>query len=91
MANVVLTPEYEAVKVTAVAVLTLPAVTENVAEVDPCGTVTLDGTVATEGDALIATVAPPLAAGELNAIVQLDVVEGSIDIGLHVRLFRMGV
>ncbi len=41
---VVLAPEHEAVSVTPVAVLTVPAVTANVAEVAPCVTVTLAGT-----------------------------------------------
>ena len=44
--NVMLTPEWAAVKVAAVEELTVPAVTVNVAEVDPAGTVTLAGTLA---------------------------------------------
>ena len=44
--NVLLTPEYEAVKVAAVEELTVPAVTVNVADVEPCATVTLAGTLA---------------------------------------------
>ena len=43
---VLLAPEYDAVIVAGVDVLTVPAVTVNVAEVAPCATVTLDGTLA---------------------------------------------
>ncbi len=68
--NVLLRPKYEAVNVTDVVVLTVPAVTVNVLEVWPCGTVTVTGTPAAavlelESD----TAAPPLPA----AVVRLTV------------------
>ena len=68
--NVALTPEYDAVKVAVVEELTVPAVTVNVAEVEPAGTVTLDGTVAAvvlELESEIAT--PPVAAAEVRVTV----------------------
>ncbi len=71
--------------------LTVPAVAENVAEVDPCGMLTLAGTVAADGEALIATVAPPLPAGELKLMAQVDAAEVAIDKGAHVRLCKTGV
>jgi hypothetical protein len=58
--NVLLTPESEAVNVTGVATLTLPAVTEKVAEVEPFATVTIAGMLTTEEDEPSAIVAPPL-------------------------------
>jgi ethanolamine utilization microcompartment shell protein EutL len=72
-------------------VLTLPAVTENVAEVDPCGTVIEAGTVATVGDALNAIVAPPLNAGEVSATVQVDPAVAVSDVGLHEIPLKEGV
>ena len=46
MLAVLLTPEYVAVKVTEVELVNVPAVTEKVAEMAPCGTVTLEGMLA---------------------------------------------
>jgi hypothetical protein len=55
-----LTPAYAAVKVTAVEAVTLPVVTLNVAELDPCGTVTDAGAPATaEFELEIDTATPP--------------------------------
>lgn len=88
--NVEVAPEYEAVKVTGVELLTLPAVTENVAEVEPCGIVTDDGTIAPAGDELRFTVAPPLRAVEVSVTVQVDAVDGPIDTGLQVNPFKLG-
>ena len=77
--------------VTGVATLTVPAVTGNVAEVAPCGTLTLEGTFAPAGAALSPTVAPPARAAEVRVTVQVDPAEGETEVGLHERLFRPGV
>ncbi len=82
---------YDAVKVTEVAVLTLPALTEKVVDVDPCGTVTFDGTVATAGDALIATAAPPLGAAAVSVTVHVEPVEGLTEVGVQARLLKAAV
>lgn len=89
--NVVVAPENEAVSVTGVAVLTLPAVTENVVEVEPCGTVTVAGTFAAAGDALIPIAAPPLSAADVSVTVQVEPTVGVNDVGVHTRLLRAGV
>jgi len=73
-----------------VAVLTLPAVTENVVEVEPCGTVTLAGRLASAGDALRPIVAPPLSAEDVSATEQLDPADGETDLGLHERTLKVG-
>jgi len=53
-----------------VAVVTLPAVTENVADVEPCGTVTDEGTLATaEFELASETTAPPLPAADVSLTV----------------------
>jgi hypothetical protein len=44
--TVLFTPEYEAVSVTGVEVLMFPVVSTKLADVDPCGIVTLGGTLA---------------------------------------------
>ncbi len=89
--NVDFAPEYDALKVTTVDVLTVPAVAENVADVAPCGTVTLVGTVAEAGEAVIAMDAPPVPAAPVSETVQVDVADCAMDSGLQVRLFRTGV
>ncbi|HUA85830.1 MAG TPA: hypothetical protein VMB85_18350 [Bryobacteraceae bacterium] len=67
---VLLAPEYDAVSVTEVAVLTVPAVIANVAEVDPAATVKLAGTLAAELFELDNdTTAPPEGAAELSVTV----------------------
>ena len=76
---------------TGVLALTLPAVTENVAEVEPCEIATVAGTLAPAGDELSVTVAPPLKAAEVSVTVQVDPVEGLTDVGLHERLLKRGV
>jgi hypothetical protein len=81
--NVSLTPAWEAVRVTEVGVVTLPAVTENVAEAEPWGTVTLDGMVTSEGDELRLMIVPPLPADELRSTVQVEPAAGLNVIGMH--------
>lgn len=76
---------------TAVAALTPPAATENDVDVDSWGTVTLDGTVATAGDALIATTAPPLGAPSVSVTIHVLPPEGLTKMGLHERLFKAGI
>jgi hypothetical protein len=68
----------------------VPSVTEKVAEVEPCGTVAVVGTVTRAGDALSAIVAPPLNAADVSATVQVDPAEGVSDAGLHDMLLRAG-
>ena len=57
--NVSLTPAREAVKATGVGVATLPAVTGNVVEVEPSGTVTVVDMLTSAGSELKLMVAPP--------------------------------
>lgn len=71
--------------------LTVPAVTENVVELEPCGTVTVVGTFAAVGAALIPTEAPPLGAADVSVTVQVDPTDGVNVAGLHERLLRVGV
>lgn len=67
--NVAVTPEYEAVSVTEVEVVTVPVVTENVAEVEPCGTVTEAGTLTAAFGLESDTTAPPEGAAEAKVTV----------------------
>jgi hypothetical protein len=76
--------------VTAVAEVTLPAVTANVDDVEPCGTVTVEGMLTSAGDELRSTVAPPLPGAEVNATVQVDPVDGLTVIGVHEKPLRAG-
>jgi hypothetical protein len=76
--------------VTAVCVLTLPAVTENVVEVEPCGTVTVEGMLTSAGDELRLIVLPPLPAAEVNATVQVDPAAGLTATGVHEKPLRAG-
>jgi hypothetical protein len=72
--KVLLTPEYVAVNVAAVEELTAPAVTVNVADVEPCGTVTLAGTVAAAVLELESeTTTPPVAAADVRVTVPVPV------------------
>lgn len=70
--------------------LTVPAVTAKVAEVWPCDTVTVEGTLASAGEALMPIVAPPLKAGEVNDTEQVAPDEGLTVVGLQVRLLSPG-
>ena len=67
------------------AVVTVPAVTENVFEIEPWGMVTLAGTVAAAEEALTAITAPPLGAADVSETVQVDPAEGVIVAGLQER------
>ena len=67
---------------TEVATLTLPAVTVNVADVAPCATVTLDGTLAAEALELDSdTTAPPVGAAAVNVTVPVPVCPLTIVVG----------
>ena len=90
MPNVSLAPAKEAVRVTPVEMATFPAATENVVEVEPCGTVTVEGMLAPAGDALKLMVAPPLPAAEVSATVHVEPTVGLIIIGLHEKPFKLG-
>jgi hypothetical protein len=70
MPKVAVKPEYLAVSVTGVAVLTLPAATVKLAEVEPCRTVTDDGTLAAgEFELDSVTTSPPPDAASVRLIV----------------------
>lgn len=70
--------------------LTLPAVSENVVEVDPWGTVIFAGRLTSAGDAPSPIVAPPLGAADVRATVHFDPADGETDVGLHERLLKVG-
>jgi len=69
----------------------VPAVTENVADVEPCGTVTVAGTFAPAGDELSETVAPPLGAAEVSETVQVDPTDGVSEVGLQEKPLKLEV
>jgi len=89
--NVSLTPVRDAVKVTGVGVATPPAVTGNVVEVEPCGTVTVDCIVTSTGAELRLIVVPPLPAARVNCTVQVVPADGLIDVELQEKPFKLGV
>ncbi len=76
---------------TGVAALTVSAVTANVADVWPCGMVTVAGAFAPAGDELIPIVAPPLNAAKVSEAEQVEPEDGLIEIGLQVNPFKVGV
>ena len=89
--KVLLTLEYEAVKVTDVAELTVPAVTVKVAEVWPWATVTEAGTLAAELLELeSATAMPPLPAADVRVTVPVAVPPLAIVLELTDRLLSAG-
>jgi hypothetical protein len=70
--NMAFTLEYVAVRVTGVEPVTLPVLTVNVAELAPCGTVTVAGTLAAvllELESNSDTIAPPLPAAAVRLTV----------------------
>ena len=75
---------------TAVALVTLPALTENVEDVEPWGTVTVEGMLTSAGDELRLIVAPPLPASDVRATVQVDPTAGLTVIGVHEKPLRAG-
>jgi hypothetical protein len=81
--TVALAPEYEAIKVTGVEALTVRAVTANVAEVDPWGTVTLEGTLAAVVLELVKEiVTPPVPAAAVMSTVAVPAWPLTIVLGL---------
>ena len=83
---VLLTPPYSAEIVTAVVLDTATVVTGNVAVILPPGTVTLAGTVATEGLLLDSvTTTPPLGAGPLSVTVPVEPLPPTTEDGLKDR------
>ena len=88
--NVSVLPAKDAVKVTGVGVVTLPAATGNVTEVKPSGTVTVEGMLASTGDEVKLMVAPPLPAAEVSATVQVAPTVGLTAVGLHEKPFKLG-
>ena len=80
-----LLPEYVAVMLTAVDVVTLRVVTVKVVLVLPAGTVTLAGTVAAAVLPLVSvTAAPPEGAAALKVTVPVEDVPEFTDVGLNV-------
>ena len=78
-------------RVTDVVILTIPVVTVNVAEVEPCGTVTNDGTLLTAAFELDNdTVAPPAPATDERLTVPVPDWPLTIALGLTERLLRLG-
>jgi hypothetical protein len=89
--NVPLTPEADAVKVALVQVFTGLAVTTKVADVEPCGTITVEGTLT---DAVLElesdTMTPPLPAGAVRVTVPVADWPLSIAQGLTQKFLRTG-
>jgi len=89
--KVLLTLEYEAVKVTDVAELTVPAVTVKVAEVCPCATVTVAGTLAADVLELESAIAmPPLPAADVSVTVPVAIPPLAMVEEFTERLLRAG-
>jgi len=81
--NVALTPEYEAVNVTGVAADTVAVLTVKVADVEPCGTVTVTGTPAAMVFELESeTLTPPLPAAAVRVTVPVPDCPPMITLGL---------
>jgi hypothetical protein len=77
--------------VTEVTVVTLPAITENVAEVKPCGTVTEAGTLAAaEFELESDTTAPPELAAEVRVTAPVPGWPPTIVLGLTETLLSAG-
>jgi hypothetical protein len=87
--KVAFTPEYEAVKVAPVEELTVPAVTLNVTEVEPAGTVTLDGTLTAVALELESeTDTPPVPAAAVRVTVPVPDCPLAIVLGLTETLLN---
>ena len=92
--NTTVAPGYaavEAVRLARVELVTLPAVTVNVVEVEPWGTVTLEGTVAAvvlelESD----TTTPPVPAADVRLTVPVPDLPLTIVLGLTEILLKAG-
>ncbi len=90
-AKVLLTPASEAVSVTAVEVVTLPPVTVNVVDVDPCGITTLAGTLAPAvGRLERKTVRPSRPAAAVEETVPVAVPPLTIVLGLTEKVLSTG-
>lgn len=77
---------------TEVGALTVPAVTVNIAEVAPCGMVTLAGTLAAAGLELDSdTTAPPVGAAAVSVAVPVPVCPLTIVLGLTDTLLSVAV
>jgi hypothetical protein len=83
-----LTPLYEAVRLTWVDVVTLPAVAVKVPELPPCGIVIDDGRVTFAGDAARDIVAPPLGAASVRDRVHENPVRDFTDVVLQEKPFK---
>lgn len=77
--------------VTRVGLRTAPGLAVNVAEVEPCGTVTDEGMLAPAGEEESVTRAPPLGAAAVRPTVQVEVLGGVIDTGRQERPFNAGL
>jgi hypothetical protein len=72
-------------------VLVLPLLIGKVADIDPCGTVTLAGTVtAVEGEPESDTATPPAPAAEVSVIVPVADWPAAIELGATETLLRAG-
>jgi len=79
-----------AVKVASVEELIVPVLTVKVAEVDPCGTVTLEGTLAAVVLELVSdTAAPPVPAADVRLTVPVPDWPLTIVLGLTDTLVRV--
>jgi hypothetical protein len=88
---VLLTPEYVAVKVAEMELVIVPAVTEKMAEIAPCGTVTLEGTLAAVVLELESeTRTPPEPAAAVRLTVPVADLPLVIAVGLTVILLSAG-
>ena len=84
-------PPAEAVTTTAVCVATAVVVIANVADVDPARTVTLAGTEAIVGLALVrANIRPPVGAGPLSVTDPVELVPPITEVGLNASAERAG-
>ena len=91
-AAVLLTPEKDPVRVTELVLETVLVVTEKVAEVEPAGTMTLDGTVAAEVFELDRlTVMPPVPAAVVRVTVPVAEVPPVTEVGLTEMALRAAV